>query len=191
MEIALLGSQTARSRPADCIEAGSLFRRRPSELRRPARRSKLENRALACWRTHRIAKRRANLRRSFARDCSPNAGAARGVTTDEFVAQRARIDARIHSVTDENAGSRASRTRPTLLFFAKKLLAALLNMCNAAGKFFAQSCLISKAEQEFAQEKRFLSRSACRATRDSPPGCYRRLNRPPQLDGRSACFINL
>jgi len=81
--------------------------------------------------------------------------AARRETIEEFVAPRARTDTRIRRVADEKAGSRASRTRPTLLFFAKKLLAALLNMCNAAGKFFAQSCWISKAEQEFAQKKGF------------------------------------
>jgi len=80
--------------------------------------------------------------------------AARRATIEEFVAPRPRTDARIHSVADKKASSRTSRTRPTLLFFAKKLLAALLNMCNAAGKFFAQSCWISKAEQRFAQRKK-------------------------------------
>src|SRR5215471_7994617 len=50
--------------------------------------------------------------------------AARRATIEEFVAHRARADARIHIVADEKARSRASRTRPTLLFFAKKLLAA-------------------------------------------------------------------
>lgn len=70
----------------------------------------------------------------------------------KFVLSRARIDARIHSGVKPRASSRASHVRSDAVVFRQKLLAALLNMCNAAENFLRNvvgSC------KRFAQKKGF------------------------------------
>jgi hypothetical protein len=56
-----------------------------------------------------------------------------GVLKNSF--SLARSDARIRSGAKPRAGARASRARSDTVVFRQKLLAALLNMCNAAENF--------------------------------------------------------
>jgi hypothetical protein len=71
--------------------------------------------------------------------------------------------------------------------FRQILLAALLKLCNAAETFFRdqRKILWDRAE------KGVLIRSVRRTNQGFAAGSLRRLNRPPQLDGRCACFFNL
>jgi len=71
--------------------------------------------------------------------------------------------------------------------FRQILLAALLKLCNAAENFFA----IKKKILWDRAEKGFSTRSVRRTNRGFAAGSLRRSNRPPQLDGRCACFSNL
>src|SRR5215470_6885701 len=107
-----------RSGGSDCAiasrrphEAGSLFEGAERAVAACAE-SAARNRALARWRTHCIAKRRANLRRSFARNCSLNAAlrAARRSKnsllrarepTREFAASPMKKRAREHLALDQ------------------------------------------------------------------------------------------
>jgi hypothetical protein len=61
-------------------------------------------------------------------------------------------------------------------------------MCNAAGKFFAQSLLDLESETGIRAEKRFLSRSACLSDARFTAGLLPTVE-SPAATGRALCLL--
>src|SRR5262245_55707591 len=127
----------------------------------PCAESESRNRALARWRTHRIAKRRANSRRSFARNCSPNA-ALRAARRSKNSLLRAREPTREFTASQIKKRVREHLALDQRCCFSPKNFLLLCLICAMLLENFLRKVVGSrKRNRDSRREKRFLSRSVC------------------------------